>query len=38
MTKALFLVDSYLKESNAIVVSVKDGKHVILDRHSRVMV
>ncbi len=32
MTKALFLVDSYLKESNATVVSVKDGKYVVLDR------
>ncbi len=32
MTKALFLVDSYLKESPAIVVSVKDGKYVVLDQ------
>ena len=32
MTKALFLVDSYLKESPATVVSVKDGKYVILDQ------
>jgi misacylated tRNA(Ala) deacylase len=32
MTKALFLVDSYLKESEATVVSVKDGKYVILDQ------
>ena len=32
MTKALFLVDSYLKESDATVVSVKDGKYVILDQ------
>jgi misacylated tRNA(Ala) deacylase len=32
MTKALFLVDSYLKESPATVVSVKDEKYVILDQ------
>lgn len=32
MTKALFLVDSYLKESDATAVSVKDGKYVILDQ------
>ena len=32
MTKALFLVDSYLKESEATVVSVKDEKYVILDQ------
>jgi misacylated tRNA(Ala) deacylase len=32
MTKVLFLVDSYLKESDATVVSVKDGKYVILDQ------
>ena len=32
MTKALFLVDSYLKESPATVVSVKDGKYVVLDQ------
>jgi misacylated tRNA(Ala) deacylase len=32
MTKALFLVDSYLKEANATVVSVKDGKYVTLDQ------
>ena len=32
MTKALFLVDSYFKESDATVVSVKDGKYVILDQ------
>jgi misacylated tRNA(Ala) deacylase len=32
MTKALFLVDSYLKESPATVVSVKDGKFVTLDQ------
>jgi misacylated tRNA(Ala) deacylase len=32
MNKALFLVDSYLKESNAKVVSVKDGKFVSLNQ------
>jgi misacylated tRNA(Ala) deacylase len=32
MTKALFLVDSYLKESEATVVSVTDGKYVVLDQ------
>lgn len=32
MTKALFLVDSYLKEAPATVVSVKDGKFVTLDQ------
>ncbi len=32
MTKALFFVDSYLKESPATVVSVKDGKYVVLDQ------
>jgi misacylated tRNA(Ala) deacylase len=32
MTKALYLVDSYLKESEATVVSVKDGKYVVLDK------
>ncbi len=32
MTKALFLFDSYLKETPAIVVSVKDGKYVVLDQ------
>jgi Ser-tRNA(Ala) deacylase AlaX len=32
MTKALFLVDSYLKESPATVISVKDGKYVRLDQ------
>ncbi len=32
MTKALFLIDSYLKETQAKVVSVKDGKYVILDQ------
>ena len=34
MTKALFLVDSYLKESPATVVSVKDGKYVTLTKQS----
>ena len=32
MTRALFLVDSYLKESNAAVISVKDGKYVSLNQ------
>ena len=32
MTKALFLSDSYLKESPATVVSVKDDKYVTLDQ------
>ncbi|MDH5770333.1 MAG: alanyl-tRNA editing protein AlaX, partial [Candidatus Bathyarchaeota archaeon] len=32
MTKALFLEDSYLKECNATVVSVSDGKYVVLDQ------
>ena len=32
MTKALFLVDSYLKESPATILSVKDGKYVTLDQ------
>ena len=32
MSKALFLQDSYLKESDAEVVSVKDGKYVVLDQ------
>jgi misacylated tRNA(Ala) deacylase len=30
MTKALFLIDSYLKEAEATVTSVKDGKYVTL--------
>lgn len=32
MTKALYLEDSYLKECDATVVSVKDGKYVVLDQ------
>jgi Ser-tRNA(Ala) deacylase AlaX len=32
MTKALFLVDSYLKEAEATVLSVKDGKYVVFDQ------
>ena len=32
MTKALFLIDSYLKECSAAVVSVKDEKYVTLDQ------
>ena len=31
-TNALYLEDSYLKESSATVVSVKDGKYVTLDQ------
>ena len=32
MSKALYLDDSYLKEFEAKVVSVKDGKYVVLDK------
>jgi misacylated tRNA(Ala) deacylase len=32
MSNALFLEDSYLKECDATVVSVKDGKYVVLDQ------
>jgi len=32
LTDALYLKDSYLRECDATVVSVKDGKYVILDR------
>jgi Ser-tRNA(Ala) deacylase AlaX len=32
MTKALFLVDSYLKEGDATVLSVKEHKYVVLDQ------
>ncbi len=32
MTKELFLEDSYMKECEAIVQSVKDGKYVVLDQ------
>ena len=32
VTEALFLEDSYLKECGADVVSVKDGKYVVLDQ------
>ncbi|MGA3192586.1 MAG: alanyl-tRNA editing protein AlaXM [Candidatus Bathyarchaeia archaeon] len=32
MTRALYLEDSYLKECEAVVASVKDGKYVILDQ------
>ena len=32
MTKALFLEDSYLKETPAVVVSIKDGEYVTLDQ------
>lgn len=32
MTKALFLVDSYQKEIDAKVISIKDSKYVVLDQ------
>ena len=32
MTNLLYLVDSYLKEADATVISVKDGKFVVLDK------
>ena len=32
MAKALFLEDSYLRECDATVVSVKDGKYIVLDQ------
>lgn len=32
MSKALFLVDSYLKKTAALVVSVKNDKYVVLDQ------
>ncbi|HUJ84913.1 MAG TPA: alanyl-tRNA editing protein [Candidatus Acidoferrales bacterium] len=32
MTKTLFLIDSYLKESDAQVVAVNEGKFVVLDQ------
>ena len=32
MTKALYLEDSYLQKCDATIVSVKDGKYVVLDR------
>jgi misacylated tRNA(Ala) deacylase len=32
MTTALYLEDSYLKECDAVVASVKDGKFVVLDQ------
>lgn len=32
MTKALYLEDSYQRECDAIVVSVKDGKYVVLNQ------
>jgi len=31
MTRALYLDDSYLRECDATVVSIKDGKYVVLD-------
>jgi len=32
MTKALYFEDSYLKECDSVVVSIKDGKYVVLDQ------
>ena len=32
MTKALYLEDSYLKECDAVVASVNEGKYVVLDQ------
>ncbi|MEM1581324.1 MAG: alanyl-tRNA editing protein AlaXM [Candidatus Bathyarchaeia archaeon] len=32
MTRALYLEDSYLKECDAIVVKVTDGKYIVLDQ------
>ena len=32
ITKALYLEDSYLQKCDATIVSVKDGKYVVLDR------
>jgi len=32
VTKALYLEDSYRRECNAVVVSVKDGKYVVLNQ------
>jgi misacylated tRNA(Ala) deacylase len=32
MTRALYLENSYLKESDAVVFSVKDGKYIVLDQ------
>jgi misacylated tRNA(Ala) deacylase len=32
LTRALYLEDSYLRECEAIVASVKDGKYVVLDQ------
>jgi len=32
MTKALYLEDNYCKECDALVVSVKDGKYVVLNQ------
>jgi len=32
MTKVLYSEDSYLKECNSVVVSIKDGKYVVLDQ------
>lgn len=32
MSKSLFIIDSYLKETAALVVSVKDDRYVVLDQ------
>jgi misacylated tRNA(Ala) deacylase len=32
LTKALYLEDSYRRECDAVVISVEDGKYVVLDR------
>jgi misacylated tRNA(Ala) deacylase len=32
VTKALYLEDSYLRECDAVVISVKDGKYVVLNQ------
>jgi misacylated tRNA(Ala) deacylase len=32
MTRALYLEDSYQRECDAVVVSVKDGKYIVLDQ------
>lgn len=32
MTQALYLEDSYLKECDATVLSVKDGRYIVLDQ------
>ena len=32
MTEALYLKDSYLRECEATIASVKDGKYIVLDQ------